>query len=93
MGGRKEDKTLQEIAVPERLKWVPEAVRGWGDMAGKVFAYSDPLSNSGWLVAQGELAAAGSTLLMLHFLHRLRLASTPDPEASDAAGPQSRSSP
>jgi phosphonate transport system substrate-binding protein len=24
-----------------------------------VFAYSDPLSNSGWLVAQGELAAAG----------------------------------
>jgi phosphonate transport system substrate-binding protein len=38
---------------------VPDAVRGWGDMAGKVFAYSDPLSNSGWLVAQGELAAAG----------------------------------
>lgn len=37
----------------------PGAVRGWGDLAGKVFAYSDPLSNSGWLVAQGELAAAG----------------------------------
>jgi phosphonate transport system substrate-binding protein len=37
----------------------PDAVRDWGDMAGKVFAYSDPLSNSGWLVAQGELAAAG----------------------------------
>ena len=37
----------------------PDAVRGWGDMAGKVFAYSDPLSNSGWLVAQGELAAVG----------------------------------
>lgn len=34
-------------------------VRGWADMAGKVFAYSDPLSNSGWLVAQGEFAAAG----------------------------------
>ncbi len=34
-------------------------VRGWVDMAGKVFAYSDPLSNSGWLVAQGEFAAAG----------------------------------
>lgn len=31
-------------------------VRGWTDVAGKVFAYSDPLSNSGWLVAQGELA-------------------------------------
>lgn len=34
-------------------------VHGWADLAGKVFAYSDPLSNSGWLVAQGELAAAG----------------------------------
>jgi len=34
-------------------------VRGWGDMAGNVFAYSDPLSNSGWHVAQGEFAAAG----------------------------------
>lgn len=33
--------------------------RGWADLAGAVFAYSDPLSNSGWLVAQGELAAAG----------------------------------
>ena len=35
------------------------AVRGWADLANKVFAYSDPLSNSGWLVAQGEFAAAG----------------------------------
>lgn len=35
------------------------AVRGWADLRGKVFAYSDPLSNSGWLVAQGQLAAAG----------------------------------
>ena len=34
-------------------------VRGWADMGGKVFAYSDPLSNSGWLVAQGEFAASG----------------------------------
>jgi phosphonate transport system substrate-binding protein len=34
-------------------------VRNWSDVAGKVFAYSDPLSNSGWLVAQGEFAAAG----------------------------------
>lgn len=37
---------------------VEVTVRGWADMAGKVFAYSDPLSNSGWLVAQGEFAAA-----------------------------------
>ena len=27
MGGRKEDKALQELTVPERFKWVPEAVR------------------------------------------------------------------
>lgn len=38
---------------------VNDGVHGWTDLAGKVFAYSDPLSNSGWLVAQGELAAAG----------------------------------
>jgi phosphonate transport system substrate-binding protein len=36
-----------------------ESVRGWSDLRDKVFAYSDPLSNSGWLVAQGQLAAAG----------------------------------
>lgn len=34
-------------------------IQGWSDLGGKVFAYSDPLSNSGWLVAQGELAQAG----------------------------------
>jgi phosphonate transport system substrate-binding protein len=34
-------------------------IGGWSDLRGKVFAYSDPLSNSGWLVAQGQLAAAG----------------------------------
>jgi predicted dehydrogenase len=27
MGGHKNDKALQELAVPERLKWVPKAVR------------------------------------------------------------------
>ena len=35
------------------------SVTGWPDLRGKVFAYSDPLSNSGWLVAQGQLAAVG----------------------------------
>lgn len=34
-------------------------VRSWADLPGRVFAYSDPLSNSGWLVAQGEFAHAG----------------------------------
>jgi predicted dehydrogenase len=27
MGGRKDDKALQELAVPEQYKWVPDAVR------------------------------------------------------------------
>ena len=30
MGGRKDDKALQELPVPERLKWVPDAVRKVG---------------------------------------------------------------
>ena len=34
-------------------------IQGWADVRGKVFSYSDRLSNSGWLVAQGQLAAAG----------------------------------
>ena len=29
-GGHKDDKTLQEFPVPERFKWVPEAVRNDG---------------------------------------------------------------
>jgi phosphonate transport system substrate-binding protein len=38
----------------------PDAlVHGWADLRGKVLAYSDPLSNSGWLVAQAEMAKAG----------------------------------
>ena len=31
MGGRKDDKAMQEIPVPERLKWVPEEVRNGGE--------------------------------------------------------------
>ena len=27
MGGHKDDKALQELAVPERFKWVPEKLR------------------------------------------------------------------
>jgi hypothetical protein len=30
MGGRKVHKTLQDLHVPDRLKWVPEEVRGLG---------------------------------------------------------------
>ncbi len=34
-------------------------IQGWGDLKQRVLAYSDPLSNSGWLVPQGRLRAAG----------------------------------
>jgi len=34
MGGRKDDKALQELPVPERFKWVPEAVRNDGQAYG-----------------------------------------------------------
>jgi phosphonate transport system substrate-binding protein len=34
---------------------------GWGDLKQKVLAYSDPLSNSGWLVAQAQLRVVGLT--------------------------------
>lgn len=35
------------------------SVQGWKDLRGQVLAYSDPLSNSGWLVAQMQLRRAG----------------------------------
>lgn len=41
---------------PQAPQYPP--IRTWSDVRGKVFAYSDPLSNSGWLVAQHELASA-----------------------------------
>lgn len=50
----------------------PGSIAGWGDLRGKVVAYSDPLSNSGWLVAQGQFAAAGiqpSELRRTFFAH------------------------
>jgi len=34
------------------------SIKGWGDLRQRVLAYSDPLSNSGWLVAQAQLAEA-----------------------------------
>lgn len=35
--------------------------RSIADLRGRVFAYSDPDSNSGWLVSQSELARIGAT--------------------------------
>lgn len=42
-----------------RTAGVGSRIDSYADLRGKVFAYSDPLSNSGWLVAQGEFQAVG----------------------------------
>lgn len=42
-----------------RSNGATDGLRGWGDLKDRVLAYSDPLSNSGWLVAQAQLANAG----------------------------------
>mgnify|MGYP001032833699 FL=1 len=42
-----------------RPRGASDGVNGWADLKGKVLAYSDPLSNSGWLVPQAQLRAAG----------------------------------
>lgn len=47
-------------------------IRGWEDLPHHVLAYADPLSNSGWLVAQEQLARAGvspNKLLKSFFAH------------------------
>ena len=42
-----------------RSKTSPARIEGWADLRGKVLAYADPFSNSGWLVAQAQMAQAG----------------------------------
>lgn len=42
-------------------KFASHPIGAWGDLKQRVLAYSDPLSNSGWLVAQSQLRAAGLT--------------------------------
>lgn len=37
----------------------PDRIEKWQDLRQRVLAYSDPLSNSGWLVAQKQLFLAG----------------------------------
>lgn len=67
------ESALQLLAVPHfqgqptyqayliRSTEAPFHVNGWPDLKDRVLAYSDPLSNSGWLVAQVQLAKAGLT--------------------------------
>jgi phosphonate transport system substrate-binding protein len=42
-----------------RHRQATEKIQGWADLRQRVLAYSDPLSNSGWLVPQMQLLAAG----------------------------------
>ncbi len=36
-----------------------QTIQSWADLRNRVLAFSDPLSNSGWLVAQAQLRKAG----------------------------------
>jgi len=42
-----------------RTRGRASGLNGWRDLNNRVLAYSDPLSNSGWLVAQAQLRTAG----------------------------------
>ncbi|MEI8324404.1 MAG: PhnD/SsuA/transferrin family substrate-binding protein [Betaproteobacteria bacterium] len=65
------ESALSLLAVPQylgsptyqayliRTKTSSTLINNWADLRAKVLAYSDPLSNSGWLVAQAQLAKAG----------------------------------
>ncbi|MFN3630959.1 MAG: PhnD/SsuA/transferrin family substrate-binding protein, partial [Casimicrobiaceae bacterium] len=44
-----------------RSKKTGSSIGRWSDLRGRVLAYSDPMSNSGWLVAQAQLSRAGLT--------------------------------
>ena len=64
--------TYQAYLIRARTGHSDAGPRGWPDLRDKVLAYSDPLSNSGWLVAQGQLAAAripASDLRRTFFAH------------------------
>nr|ADO32942.1 phosphonate-binding periplasmic protein [Acidovorax sp. GW2] len=54
------------VRRPAALSLLPDSpdgpapkIEGWADLKGRVLAYSDPLSNSGWLVPQAQLRQAG----------------------------------
>lgn len=49
--------TYQAYLIRSRNPTV--SINGWADLRGKVLAFSDPLSNSGWLVAQAQLTKVG----------------------------------
>ena len=42
-----------------RPRGAKEGIDAWADLKDRVLAYSDPLSNSGWLVPQAQLREAG----------------------------------
>lgn len=49
--------TYQSYLIRHRMG--AEKIQDWSDLKQRVLAYSDPLSNSGWLVPQSRLRAAG----------------------------------
>lgn len=65
--------TYQSYLIRHRMGG--EKIQDWSDLKQRVLAYSDPLSNSGWLVPQAKLRAAGLSpqdLLRSFFAHSHR---------------------
>jgi predicted dehydrogenase len=59
VGGKKDDKTLVELPVPERLKWVPESVRKVGrayDVGQMWVKFAEAIRTGGGVEADFDLA-------------------------------------
>ena len=66
MGGRKDDKAMQELPVPERLKWVPEEVRGLGpayDVGQMWVKFAEAIRGGGSVEADFEHAVRRHRML------------------------------
>lgn len=66
MGGKKDDKALVELPVPERLKWVPEEVRGLGasyDVGQMWVQFAEGIRNGGKIEAEFDHAVRRHRML------------------------------
>ena len=66
MGGRKDDKSLQELTVPDRFKWVPDEVRELGpgyDVGQMWVRFADAIRNGGPVEADFDHAVRRHRML------------------------------
>jgi predicted dehydrogenase len=66
MGGRKDEQSMQELPIPERLKWVPDEVRGLGpsyDVGQMWVKFAEAIRTGAPVEPDFELAVRRHTLL------------------------------